>query len=215
MGCYLDDMQGFWDGRFEREGRVWGERPSRTAEYAMKQFGGHEINKILIPGAGYGRNSKLFSDNGYNVTGIEISKRALSLAREYDLKTKFINSSVLQANIGRQNYDAIYCFNFLHLFRQQERRFLVSQCHDWLKISGYIFFTVFSLEEPTFGKGREVEENTFESKPGRPVHYFSDNDLREHFSNFEILETGIMEDPENHGDEGEHIHRVAYIYAKK
>lgn len=214
MGCYLDGMQGFWDGRFEHEGRVWGERPSRTAEYAMKQFGGQSINKILIPGAGYGRNSKFFSDNGYNVTGIEISERALSLAREYDLKTKF-NSSVLQANIGRQSYDAIYCFNFLHLFRQQERKLLVSQCHDWLKLSGYVFFTVFSLEEPTFGKGSEVEENTFESKPGRPVHYFSDSDLREHFSNFEILETGIMEDPENHGDEGEHIHRVAYIYAKK
>jgi len=65
--------------------------------------------------------------------------------------------------------------------------------------------------EPTCGKGQKVEENTYESKPGRPTHYFTDEDLRDHFSAFEILETGLTEDEENHGYEGPHVHLLLYI----
>ena len=35
-----------------------------------------KVKDILIPGVGYGRNAKVFIDNGINVTGIEISKTA-------------------------------------------------------------------------------------------------------------------------------------------
>jgi hypothetical protein len=34
----------------------------------------------LIPGIGYGRNAKLFIDNGLKVTGIEIADSAISIA---------------------------------------------------------------------------------------------------------------------------------------
>jgi hypothetical protein len=73
---------------------------------------------------------------------------------------------------------------------------------------------VFSEKEPSFGKGRETELNTFESKPGRPVHYFTHDDLLSHFRGFNVLETGLMEDAENHGADGPHVHVVRYIFAE-
>ncbi|MCX6375275.1 MAG: class I SAM-dependent methyltransferase, partial [Armatimonadetes bacterium] len=79
---------------------------------------------------------------------------------------------------------------------------------------GLLFFTVFSEEEPSFGKGEKIEENTFESKPGRPVHYFTEYDLISHFSEFDVLETGLTKDPEDHG-EGPHTHQLRYIVARK
>jgi hypothetical protein len=82
-----------------------------------------------------------------------------------------------------------------------------------MKNNGLMFFTVFSEKEESYGKGREVEKNTYESKPGRPVHYFNEDDLREHFENMEIVETGITEDPEEHG-EGPHTHILRYICVK-
>ena len=73
-----------------------------------------------------------------------------------------------------------------------------------------------ALDESTvLGKGREVETNTFESKPGRPVHYFDEEDLRDHFQRFSVIENAIIEDPENHGEQGNHLHALRYIFARK
>lgn len=209
------DMGAYWNGRFKDENMIWGEQASKTAEYALKLFSERIVKNILVPGAGYGRNTKLFSNNGYTVVGVEISDQALKLAKEYDKKTFFIHSSVLDARLENGSFDAIYCFNVLHLFRENERRQFMDKCHEWLQDGGYIFFTVFSTDEKSYRKGAEVEKNTFESKPGRPVHYFSDEDIIEHFHRFNIIETGLMEDHENHGEEGPHVHTLRYIFAQK
>jgi hypothetical protein len=47
------------------------------------------------------------------------------------------------------------------------------------------------------------------------VHYFGEADLREHFAAFAVLETGLAEDREDHGDEGPHVHVVRYLVAEK
>jgi hypothetical protein len=77
-----------------------------------------------------------------------------------------------------------------------------------------MFFAVFSEKEASYGKGKEVERNTFASKPGRPVHYFTDSDLKAHFKKMEVVETGMMEDPEDHGAEWPHTHQLRYICVK-
>jgi len=208
------DNKAYWDKRFRDEGYVWGTSPSQTAEYALKIFRQNGVKKILAPGSGYGRNTKLFSESGFDVTGIEISDVALEMAKEYDPQTKHYNGSVLDMSFDKNKYDAIYCFNVLHLFREKERRLCLQECADKLRDSGLMFFIVFSDRDPSFGKGQEVEKNTFESRPGRPVHYFTEDDLRDLFREFEILESGIFEDVEDHG-EGPHTHELLYILARK
>jgi cyclopropane fatty-acyl-phospholipid synthase-like methyltransferase len=111
-------------------------------------------------------------------------------------------------------YDAIYCFNVLHLFRKNERGIFLQECEKRLKEGGLMFFTVFSEKEESYGEGREVETNTFESKPGRPVHYFSEVDLRDHFRKCKVMNTGIIEDAEDHGG-NPHTHLLRYICASK
>jgi hypothetical protein len=44
---------------------------------------------------------------------------------------------------------------------------------------------------------------------------FTDGDLRNHFSGFSIMESGFMEDFEDHGEEGPHTHLLRYIVAQK
>lgn len=215
MADYLNHMKNYWDGRFASESHIWGSSPSITAVHALELFRNNNAKRILVPGAGYGRNSKLFSDAGFEVTGIEISSEAISLARQYDPQTTFYLSSVLNLPLEKEKYDAIYCFNVLHLFRLHERKQFIEKCHYVLRKNGVAYFVVFSDNEKSFGKGQQVEENTFESKPGRPVHYFTERDLKDHFMMFSILETGIANDRENHGDEGPHIHQVRYIVAEK
>ena len=204
----------FWDKRFNDEGKVWGELPSKSAHQALEIFRRHGVKSILVPGSGYGRNTRLFSSSGFNVTGVEISATACNLARQFDPAAKVYEGSVLDMSFVPGTFDAIYCFNTLHLFRENDRKLFIKKCLDKLVEAGLAFFTVFSEEEPSFGQGREVENNTFESRPGRPTHYFSEDDLRQHFRDFEIIETGIIREPEDHGGQA-HTHILWYILVKK
>ena len=203
-------MTEYWDRRFQAEGKIWGDQPSPTAGLALELFRQNKAKKILVPGSGYGRNSRLFSSAGYDVTGVEISSIAYAMAKEFDPLSRFYNVSVLDMSFDDDRYDAVYCFNVLHFFREKERRRLVQECTSKVKPEGLMFFTVFSDDEASYGKGKEVEENTFESKPGRPVHYFNEEDLRGHFKDMEVMEAGTAEDSEDHG-EGPHTHFLRYI----
>ncbi len=208
-------MRNYWNRRFSEEGRIWGECPSRTAVRAATIFRAHGARKILVPGAGYGRHTDYFAKEGFTVHGIEISDVAVGLAAHAGELVTYYWGSILDMPFSDDTYDAVYCFNVLHLFRAADRRTFIGKCADQLRPRGVICFTVFSEKEPTYGKGEKVEEDTFESKPGRPVHYFTEADLRDHFAAFEILETGLAEDEEKHGEEGLHTHLLRTIAARK
>ena len=205
----------YWEKRFLDGGKIWGEKPSKTADYALELFKRHDINKILVPGAGYGRNTKLYTDANLEVEGIEISESAINIAKYFNPKTQFFQGSVLDMPFSNENYDGIYCCNVLHLFLNEDRISFLKKCYKQLRTKGYAFFVVFSDEERSFGKGKRVEKNTYESKPGRPVYYFTDTDLRKHFKEFSVIETGTLEDMEDHGELGPHSHILRYIFAQK
>jgi SAM-dependent methyltransferase len=205
----------YWDKRFLDEGKIWGNKPSKSAYLAVKLFKKYNIKTILIPGSGYGRNSKLFSNSEFEVTGIEISKIAIEIGRNFDANTRVFEGSILNMPFSNEIYDAIYCFNVLHLLLSEDRFNFLRKCFNQLKTDGYVFFTVFSENEQSFGKGREVEFNTFESKLRRPTHYFTRNDLKEHFTDYITIEDGIIKEEENHGNLGKHTHIIRYIFAKK
>lgn len=204
----------FWEKRFREEGEVWGELPSKSAYQALELFHKHGVKSILVPGSGYGRNTRLFSSSGFSVTGIEISTTACELAKQFDPDTEVYEGSVLDISPVPGTFDAIYCYNVLHLFAESNRRLFLLECLGKLGEPGLVFFTVFSEEEPSFGQGKEVESNTYESRLGRPTHYFTEEDLREHFRDFEIIETGIIHEPEDHGGQP-HTHILRYVFAQK
>jgi SAM-dependent methyltransferase len=156
-------MQAYWDARFRLEGRVWGDAPSRTAEYAREAFAREGLRTVLVPGAGYGRNAALFAAAGFRVVGVEISPEALRLARRGAASEAYVRGTVLALPIRR--CDAIYCFNVLHLLRLPERKQLVAACRACLAEGGLAFFAVFSEREPSYGRGREVERTHMRASP--------------------------------------------------
>ena len=206
-------MKDYWEKRFQAEGKIWGSSPSSTAQLALELFQQSNVKRLLVPGSGYGRNTRLFSGSGFDVTGIEISPTACNMARKFDPLSRIYCASVLDTSFDTNTYDAVYCYNVLHFFREKERREFARRYMEKVVDKGILYFTVFSDKEPSYGKGAEVETNTFESKPGRPVHYFTEDDLKAYFRDGEIIESGMVEDPENHG-EGPHIHILRYIVVR-
>jgi len=69
----------------------------------------------------------------------------------------------------------------------------------------------YSEHEASFGKGNKIEMNTFETKQGKPIHFYTEDGMITEFNNLKILDTGLYTDKENHGSEGEHEHILRYI----
>ena len=49
---------------------MWGENPTDNSINVLELFQKNKIKSVLIPGFGYGRNAKVFYDQGFNVSGI-------------------------------------------------------------------------------------------------------------------------------------------------
>ncbi|MBC7235492.1 MAG: class I SAM-dependent methyltransferase [Chloroflexi bacterium] len=209
----MAELAPYWDGRFSREGLIWGQEPSPTVAMAAQRFHAENVRTVLVPGSGYGRNTRALALAGFQVTGIELSEKAIALAKHFDPYTRFVHGSALDPAPCPGPYDAIYCFNVLHLFRAPERQVMIEQSRRRLKPGGVAFFTAFAENDPGYGRGPEVEPHTFESRPGRPAHYFDQADLRLHFGAWEVLADGLVEEYEDHG-EGVHAHRFRWIYVR-
>ncbi|WP_342565482.1 class I SAM-dependent methyltransferase [Paenibacillus sp. FSL R7-0345] len=205
-------MSQYWDGRFAREGMIWGSEPSPSAEQARKLFLAEGVKSVLVPGAGYGRNTKVFSA-GFTAYGVEMSAEALELAAEWDPETVFIAGSALEVQLNTQ-VDAVYCYDVLHLFMEAQRRQLVAACLDQLRPGGLLYFTSFSDEDPNNGTGNQLEPGTYEYKEGKYAHFFSEADLRDHFAGTEILETGSFTERLHSSQGGAHEYILRYIIAR-
>jgi 2-polyprenyl-3-methyl-5-hydroxy-6-metoxy-1,4-benzoquinol methylase len=78
-------MAEFWETSFKDKQEMWGWEPADSAIETLELFKKHGLNEILIPGFGYGRNAKIFTEEGLKVTGIEISETAIGLAKMHFL----------------------------------------------------------------------------------------------------------------------------------
>jgi hypothetical protein len=100
----------------------------------------------------------------------------------------------------------------LHLFLENDRISIINKCKSILNDSGLLFFTVLSEFDNGYGEGTEIEYNTFD-KRGKPVHFFTESDIKNHFGDFKIIETKLIDEQEEHGDLGKHVHKCRLIIA--
>ncbi|MFC1951076.1 class I SAM-dependent methyltransferase [Chloroflexota bacterium] len=202
-----------WSNKYTEKKYIWGIESSGMARHALAIFKEHELKTLLLAACGYGRNSKLFAENGMDVTGVDTSVVGIEMAREFDHRSNYVCASVLDMPFGGP-FDAVFSLNALHLFPKYERARFIAECMKRLRKGGLGYFAVFSEQESSYGRGPKLEENTFESLPGRPAHYYTEEDLRSEFGAYEIVDISITQDNDMHAD-GPHTHILRYIVAKR
>ncbi|MEF2965804.1 class I SAM-dependent methyltransferase [Paenibacillus sp. M1] len=207
-------MDSYWNVRYHEEGLIWGQNPSSTAFHARDIFKQNNVTTVLVPGSGYGRNTKALSAD-FTVEGIELSGHAVKLARQWDPQSHFMEGSVLDSPTGGKKYDAVYCFDLLHLFLLKDRRKLIDHCIKQLNDSGIMYFTCFSDEDTHNGAGKRVEEGTFEYMEGKCAHFFTEEDLINHFGGLNLMEVGSVTEKLTYQDERTKEYLLRYIVVKK
>jgi SAM-dependent methyltransferase len=194
---------------------IWGKNPSNTVYHAIDIFRKDNVKHVLVPGSGYGRNTKALS-SFFSVDGIEISQRAIDLAKVWDPKSTFIQGSVLdEAPIQNKKYDAIFCFDVLHLFLEKDRAKLIQNCYNHLSSSGIMYFSCFSNEDQHNGIGRRIEEGTYEYVAGKYAHFFTEADILSHFSQFKVIELGTTKEILSYNDQQSKEYILRYIVVQK
>lgn len=193
---------------------MWKFEPSDSAISALKLFKSEKINNILIPGFGYGRNARLFVDNGLIVTGIEISGSAIELARDNGLNCKIHHGSVTSMPFDRQKFDGIFCYATIHLLNKPERRKFLCACYDQLIKNGLMIFVVATTDNGLYGSGIHISRNRYEIAKGLQVYFYDSESVVKEFSDFGIIECNDIGEPVKFM-EGQEPVKLKYIVCRK
>jgi len=191
-------MSDFWEDKFQKIGLLWSFEPADSAIFARDLFAEKGFKSVLIPGVGYGRNAKTFIDNGFEVTGIEISETAIRLARENGLDFRIYHGPVKRMPYGKSLYDGIFCYALLHLLNQNDRRQFLKKCFDQLQPGGMMVFIVVSKENKLYGNGRPVSVDRFLIDKGLTVFFYDSATIEKEFSTYGLLEYCEIDEPVKH-----------------
>jgi 2-polyprenyl-3-methyl-5-hydroxy-6-metoxy-1,4-benzoquinol methylase len=188
-------MTEFWESSFIENQMMWGFEPSDSAILTKDFFIEKKVKDILIPGIGYGRNAKVFIDNGINVTGIEISKTAIDLASQNGLHIDIFHGSVTDMPFDKKLYDGIFCYALIHLLNNRERDKFIRDCYNQLKLNGYMIFTTISKEAPMFGKGKKLDKDYFEIMEGVKMFFYDSESIKQDFGKYGLIELSEIVEP--------------------
>lgn len=103
--------------------------------------------KVLDLGTGTGNISKRFSQDGFFVTGIDISLEMIEIARKKDDKTEYIQSDLLKFE-AKEQFEYIVC-NFdtvNYLKNKNDLKTFLKKSYSNLKKGGFLIFDAVSEE---------------------------------------------------------------------
>ncbi|NLL31257.1 MAG: class I SAM-dependent methyltransferase, partial [Clostridiales bacterium] len=134
-------------------------------------------------------------DNGINVTGIEISKTAIDLAKENGLDINIFKGSVTDMPFENKLYDGIFCYALIHLLSRSEREKFIKDCYNQLKPNGYMIFTTISKNNLMFGKGKELDKDYFEIREELKMFFYDSESIEKEFGEYGLIEYSEIDEP--------------------
>lgn len=182
-------MPEFWEEAFKDKQEMWGLEPAKSTVLAKDFFVEHKIKNVLIPGIGYGRNAKIFLENGMKVTGIEISQTAIDLAKKHfgnDLT--IYHGSVTEMPFDDKFYDAVFCYGLIYLLDKNERKKLIQDCYKQLMENGFMIFTAITKDARTYGQGTQLSKDRFEMFGGVKIFFYDKETIEEEFGGAGVFE---------------------------
>ncbi|GAB6429882.1 class I SAM-dependent methyltransferase [Bacillus luti] len=186
----------FWESSFIEKQTMWGFEPTDSAILTKDFFLEKNVKDILIPGIGYGRNAKVFIDNSINVTGIEISKTAIDLAKQNGLEGISIHhGSVNDMPFDSKLYDGIFSHALLHLLNKHEREKFIKDCYNQLKPGGYMVFTTVSKKAPMYGKGKQLDQDYYEVMEGIKMFFYDSESIKQDFNKYGLVQVSEIDEP--------------------
>lgn len=191
---YEDNLH-FWDEAWKRVSKPHKELPKLPYIHELtRKLKKYQVKKVLDLGCGSGWLSIFISKYGFDITGIDIAKPAVDLgklwASEDNANVTFLASDLLNMPFQERSFDAIVCNSVLEHFRLDQAKILFEKIHKILTEKGF-FFGCFDQVGTGKGEYFELEDQTHvytdQMRNGMMLRNYSDQELKELLSNFDIL----------------------------
>jgi SAM-dependent methyltransferase len=166
-----------WDEDYRRRGDLWGGAPPPLPDLPAGAA-------VLELGCGNGKTLAALIRQPWSVTAVDISPRAVSLARRRP-GTAAANLVVADAAclpFRGEVFDAVFLVHVAGHLPETGRRNVASAVCRVLRPGGAAFFRAFSVEDMRAGKGVETEAQTFSRGNGIITHYFTETEVEELFA---------------------------------
>ncbi len=188
-----------WDEIFSKKRRVFTE-PHVDMEEIAELFQKDGVKRILDIGCGTGRHLVYLARKGFQMFGFDASQHAIDLAEQW-LNEEGLSATMIQYRMEDRFpyedmlFDAVVSIQVIHHNRIQDIQSTVAEIERVLRPQGYIFITVPILTGVAVSPEddwdlREVEPSTYLPQKGPESgilhHYFSEEEILEVFSAFQI-----------------------------
>lgn len=157
--------------------------------------------KILDWGCGTGRHVIYLAKEGFNSYGIEIANFGIDLIRIW-LKQEGLNADLRKVDgvvlpFPDRYFDAVIdCASIQHN-KLEEIRKIILEIYRVLKKGGKVFSYCKCKEDSLYGKGREIEEDTFyyeiETETPTIIYFFTKEKIQLLWAKFENIEIEYTE----------------------
>lgn len=211
--------QRYWNKRHASDGKIWGEEPPWVAEDSLKILRSYEkIEKILVLGCGYGRSSTYFAGAGFEVVGVDFSKKAIEIGKNSVsgcLRVKYVMADVCKLPFPARFFDGIFAYHIFHLLLDSERFSFLGEMNRVLRKSGIVIVVALSVKDKAFRKGIMIEENTFDANnEGKPTHFFQKKEMLGYLNGYKIRKIDNINIFECHNGRP-HTHSATRVIAQK
>jgi len=176
----MPGSEGHWEENYSSRGPLWG-----GAVHSLPVL--PPDARVLELGCGNGKTLSVMNQRGWNVTGIDISPRAIQLARKTFPEVQEICLAVADVRrmpFGAGSFDAVFAFHILGHLPAAYRADALQEICRVTRAGGRVYFRDFSTRDFRYGRGKETEQGTFLRGNGIRTHYFTMEEVAGLFTGF-------------------------------
>jgi ubiquinone/menaquinone biosynthesis C-methylase UbiE len=208
----LNRAQSNWETYYSTLKRM-PKRLKETAQFitdALPDLKERKVEKVLDLGCGAGRHCVLLACSGFEVVGVDISRDALKMAKEWVRKEKLRNVALVRATmtnlpLNDSCLDAVISVSVIHHAFKKDIVTTVNEVYRTLSKNGWFLANLASAADPRFGTGKKLEDNTFwileafeEKRFGELHHFFTRPEVFRLLHRFTEKKVTAMEDKPNY-----------------
>lgn len=170
-----------WNDLYKSHGSLWAGNPTRLPKLPFLS----KDSFVLEVGSGNGKTLKTMVHRNWRSVALDISLEAAKLSN-------CISCGFVLVGDGRSlpfissSFDAVFLVHVVGHLSSAGRKDIARESVRVLKPGGILYFRDFGQGDMRFGQGLEVEDKTF-LRGGITVHYFSCDEVLNHFSNLNVV----------------------------
>ena len=173
-----------WERVYQKRGELWGGSVPKLPDLPAG-------SRVLDLGCGNGRILSAAVARGWQIVAADISSHAVEIAKaamKGIADTEFLVADAGALPFRDCSFDAVIAWHVLGHGDEKDRKRMIRELARILNEEGKVFFRGFSREDMRCGKGTATEPGTFVRGDGILTHYFSEEETREMFREFDTMD---------------------------